>query len=128
MQRSCEICGERFPVGKNSTARYCLGCRREVQRARRQAEYESITGQGVPARTRRCVTCGGLFQPRVPAQKQCDTCRTISQTHIRPHKPDKPMRGRRETGQEAAARLSYEAREKGLSYGQYVAKEERGAV
>ena len=122
MQRSCEICGERFPVGKNSTARYCLGCRRELQRARRQAEYESITGQGVPARTRRCVICGELFELRVPAQKQCDACRAIN---VQPHKqPDKPKRVRRETDQEAAARLSYEARKAGMSYGKYVSMTE----
>lgn len=126
MQRSCEICGERFPINKNSTARYCLGCRREVQRARRQAEYESITGQGVPVKIRRCVTCGGLFQSRVPAQKQCDACRAIN---VQPHKqPDRPKRFRRETSQEAAARLSYEAREAGMSYGKYVAGKEGGAV
>jgi hypothetical protein len=51
--------------------------------------------------------------------------RAISQTHVQPHKqPDKPKRVRRETSQEAAARLSYEAREAGMSYGQYVARKE----
>ena len=123
MMRSCEICGERFPVDKNSTVRYCLGCWREIQRARRQAEYESITAKGVHIGTRHCATCGELFEPRVPAQKTCDTCRTISQTHIRPDKPDKSKRsGRQETAQEAAARLAYEAREHGMSYGKYMAQ------
>lgn len=128
MQRSCEICGEQFPVDKNSTARYCLGCRREIQRARRQAEYESITEQ-LHIRVRKCVTCGNAFETKSHTQKQCDTCRMIQQERIQPHRLDKPERSkRRETSQEAAARLAYEARKAGMSYGQYVAWKERGAV
>ena len=127
MYRSCEICGERFAVDKNSTARYCLGCRREIQRARRQAEYELITAPHLHISNRKCTTCGELFEPKSPTQKQCDTCRTIQQTRIQPHRQEKRNRSmRQENSQEAAARLAREARDRGLTYGQYVAEREKG--
>lgn len=117
MQRSCEICGERFPVNKNSTVQHCLGCRREIQRARRQAEYESIKAQKPHYKQRSCTTCGNLYEPKSAAQKQCETCRAIQR---RPAASDKP---RRRTAQ-SIAEIAVQARAAGMSYGKYVAWKE----
>ena len=127
MHRSCEICGERFPVDKNSTARYCLGCRREIQRARRQAEYELITAPHLHIGKRKCTTCGELFEPKSPARKQCDICRKIQDNKINPHRMKKKNPSKQiETNHEAIVRLSREARIAGMSYGKYVAGMKEG--
>lgn len=66
--------------------------------------------------TRVCVRCGTIFEAEHPRRNICGRCRDM-------RSQDKP---KQENSQEAAARLAREARERGLTYGQYVAEREKG--
>lgn len=67
-----------------------------------------------------CVRCGRMFEAEHPRRKTCNRCRDMGTQ-------DNLKYGlRRGTGQERIARLAREAREAGMSYGQYVTGMEKG--
>lgn len=120
--KTCEVCGKEFqPYGtqkycSKECAKWALGKR---ERARR----------GNAIRPKTCPTCGTIFRPtqqnRYYCSKECAqegaSRRSLAKTYspragVTVYRPENELH-----------RLAVEARQHGLSYGQYVAMKEKGA-
>lgn len=116
--KNCEVCGERFPSSIGSREQYCSGCRRVIQQIRNSSETRKLRMHKVE---RICTVCGETFEA-VGGQKICDSCKgRKKETKSANQKRTMP-----ETNQQRIARLAYEAKQAGTSYGKYVAGMKEG--
>ena len=128
--RTCPVCGSNFSTS-DSRKIYCsVQCCNKAAKAKKRARYRA-NHQKVPLTSRPCIVCGKLFTPeksnaKLICSEECKRKRvrakhSVYYSHRKPKPQPKKQRELAQNAHNLRMQRQLEAKENGLTYGQYVA-------